>query len=407
MLTAFFLTDELDGNIVNSTFTEANPTVDGNRAQNVSDPRPKIQWISGWNNTSFVYSTVNFQVDNNNRYLEVSATALGTITRLDVTRGGYSGDQLATAITTQLATLGGGFSWVCTYDNYTGKFTMAGTPDLHFRWQSGPDRSQSLAEELGYDNSADSGAVGSYVSDEARWNTHTAVMFDLSTSPPDLYAFLCDIEAVDPAGTVDDSSVTMYGAATPSGGSNNLFLWQDVSAYELSFSDAPAYTENTIRLAHNSGNSMSARYWLFSWRHQDSLHRHKVGLVKGFDRTWSGTRTVTTLRKHGLLNPQRGLGINNYYPVEQLRRWNVPLAFDAWGASDYRDVIHAAVRHGKQKGMLWALRWDEIADGTKFAQDEADKGYLVWCALQTYSRDTYVGEGADYMSGQLKLEQIR
>jgi len=69
-------------------------------------------------------------------------------------------------------------------------------------------------------------------------------------------------------------------------------------------------------------------------------------------------------------------------------------------------VVQGVVRHGKADGLLWALRWDEIADGTHKAQDEADRGFLVWGALQEYSLDTFVGESADYMSGSLKLEQI-
>jgi len=90
-----------------------------------------------------------------------------------------------------------------------------------------------------------------------------------------------------------------------------------------------------------------------------------------------------------------------------LRRWNVPLSFDSWQAADYRTVIQGTVRHGKQEGLLWALRWDDIADGSVNAKGEADKGFLVWGALQEYSLDTFVGESADYMSGSLRIEQLR
>tara|TARA_R100000458_G_C8262581_1_gene237947 strand:- start:1240 stop:1680 length:441 start_codon:yes stop_codon:yes gene_type:complete len=146
---------------------------------------------------------------------------------------------------------------------------------------------------------------------------------------------------------------------------------------------------------------------MWIWRHQDEVRRHKVGLCKAFNRTWSGTRTVTTLSGHGMQQPQRGLGINNYYPVTQLRRWNVPLTFDSWGSTDYQTVVQGVVRHGKADGLLWALRWDDIASGTVTAQSEADKGFLIWGALQEYSLDTFVGESADYMSGSLRIEQIR
>ena len=232
------------------------------------------------------------------------------------------------------------------------------------------------------------------------------ILFDKGDSTADLYAWLCEVDVsggVDDA--VDGSSVKIYGAGHQLG--FNVQSWVSGAATTLTFSAAPEYTENQVRLAHNGGSAASHRYWCWIWRHQDEVQRHKVGLCKAFDRTWSGTRTVTTLSGHGMKQPQRGLGIDNYYPVKQLRRWNVPLSFDSWQAADYRTVIQGTVRHGKQEGLLWALRWDDIADGSVNAKGEADKGFLVWGALQEYSLDTFVGESADYMSGSLRIEQLR
>jgi len=205
---------------------------------------------------------------------------------------------------------------------------------------------------------------------------------------------------------VDDTlAIKVYGSTTVL--AFDVASWAASASRTLTFSSTPTYAENPIRLATNAGTAASERYWLWVWRHQDEVQRHKVGLCKAFDRTWSGTRTISTLRGHGMQQPQRGMGINNYYPVTQLRRWNVPLSFDAWGAADYRTVIQGVVRHGKADGLLWALRWDDIADSTVDANDEADKGFLVWGALQEYSLDSFVGESADYMSGSLRIEQIR
>ena len=84
-----------------------------------------------------------------------------------------------------------------------------------------------------------------------------------------------------------------------------------------------------------------------------------------------------------------------------------PLASDSWPASEYRTVIQGVVHHGRQNGLMWALRWDDIVDGTVDAEDEANDGFLLWATLQDYSRDTYVGESADYISGDIEIEQLR
>ncbi len=200
----------------------------------------------------------------------------------------------------------------------------------------------------------------------------------------------------------------MYGQNSSSASGGQLQYWIGAAAKTLNFSVTPSYSENKVKVAFDtSGATMVYRYWLFSWYHEDEIQRHKVNLAKGFVQVSSTTRTIQTLRGHGLLNPAPPLSKANYYPVNQLRNWRVPLSFDAWNSTDYRQVIHRVVRFGKQKGILWALRWDDIVSGAVTAQAAADKGFLVWCSLSKYSQDTYIGESADYISGELLLEQIR
>lgn len=413
MLTAFFLTDKFKGNIKSRSDYYAVPSKDGNYVENVSDPRPRVRWITGADETAQSRSLALFSTDENNRYIEVSSTPTGTITTLTIPYGLYSADQLASEITAQFSASGTYAMWTCNYQDY-GKFsffdaTSSGT--IYLRFKTGTHGSsgtnKSLANELGFDDSVDASGANTFYSDFPRFDTTTVIAFDkgpiLST---DLYAWLCDI---DTSGGVDDaidgSSVKIYGHSSYLGTVPQS--WISGATTSLTFSAATQYDENTIRLAHNGGSASGSRYWLWVWRHQDEVRRHKVGLCKAFNRTWSGTRTVTTLAGHGMQQPQRGLGINNYYPVTQLRRWNVPLTFDSWGATDYQTVVQGVVRHGKADGLLWALRWDDIAAGTVNAKEEAEKGFLVWGALQEYSLDTFVGEGADYMSGSLRIEQIR
>ena len=407
MLTAFFLTDKFNGKIANHSNYAAVPSQDGNYVENVSDPRPRVRWITGADDFT-QGSTLNvFTVDASNRYIEISSTPTGSITTYDVPYGLYSPVGLASQITSLLQASGPYTAWSCTY-HYSGKFVFtAASGTIYFRWKTGTHGSDgtgtSLAKELGFDDSADTTATINAWADEYRYDTTTMILFDKGNNDADLYAWLCE---VDTSGAAEDTqSINIYG--------NNSVLpfdvqsWSSGAATSLAFSPAPTYSENQIRLAHNGGNVSFYRYWMWIWRHQDEVRRHKVGLCKAFNRTWSGTRTVTTLAGHGMQQPQRGLGINNYYPVTQLRRWNVPLTFDSWGATDYQTVVQGVVRHGKADGLLWALRWDDIASGTVTAQSEADKGFLVWGALQEYSLDTFVGESADYMSGSLRIEQIR
>jgi hypothetical protein len=410
MLTAFFLTDKFKGNIANRSNYSATPAQDGNYVDNVSDPRPRVRWITGADDYAQGSSLNVFTVDASNRYIEISATPAGSITTYDIPYGLYSPVGLAAAITTQLQASGPYTGWYCTY-HYSGKFVFtAASGTVYFRWKTGVHGSDgdgtSLAKELGFDPSADTTATVNVFADEYRYDTTTMILFDKGDSTADMSAWLCD---VDVSGGVDDaadgSSINVYGNSTVL--AFDVQSWSSSASTSLTFSPAPTNPENPIRLAHNSGVAASERYWMWIWRHQDEVRRHKVGLCKAFDPTWSATRTITTLAGHGMQQPQRGLGINNYYPVTQLRRWNVPLSFDAWGAADYRTVIQGVVRHGKAEGLLWALRWDDITSGAFGAQGEADKGFLVWGALQEYSLDTFVGESADYMSGSLKIEQIR
>jgi hypothetical protein len=411
MLTAFFLTDKFNGKIINRSNYGATPSQDGNYDTNVSDPRPRVRWITGADTVAESRNYSLFTVDASNRYIEISATPAGGISTYTIPYGLYSADGLAAAITTQLQASGSFTAWSCVYSS-TGRFMFSrtGSGVAYFRWKTGAHGSDgtgtSLAKEMGFDDSQDQTAVDQGVAAEYRYDTTTMILFDKGDSTADLYAWLCDIDTsggVEDA--VDGSSVKIYGSGTQL--AFDVQSWASGAATTLTFSAAPQYEENSIRLAHNGGSAASHRYWCWIWRHQDEVQRHKVGLCKAFNRTWSGTRTVSTMAGHGMQQPQRGLGINNYYPVTQLRRWNVPLTFDSWGATDYQTVVQGVVRHGKADGLLWALRWDDIASGAVNAKGEADKGFLVWGALQEYSLDTFVGESADYMSGSLRIEQLR
>ena len=420
MLTAFFLEDLLKDTILWSSNYLAFPDQDGNVVENVSDPRPRVAWIDGGIQGANGVTGA-FTIYGGNQFIDLSETAAGSVTTLTIPTGAYTGAQLATKISALLTAAGSPYStWVCTYGPSThqlgvgeAKFYIGaqfGTFNaMVLRFGNGPNAANSTAGTLGFpdENSSDS---TTHIAPEYRYSNHTWILFDVGEGNKSSLT-MCEVDTDDPDGAeVDTSNITMYAHPHNLGpGSGSLAQWVASADRKLAYSAQPQYSENQVRVAFDTGGATitNKRFWLFSWFHEDEVKRHKVRLVKLFIQTMSATRTIQTLRGHGLYDNAAALGINNYYPVNQLKRWRIPLAFDAWSANDYRNVIHKVVRFGQQNGLLWALRWDEIADGSVQAYDEADKGYLVWSALTKYSRDSYVGEGADYMSGAISLEQVR
>ena len=81
-----------------------------------------------------------------------------------LTAGEYTGAALATLINNVLNILGG--TYTASYSTTTGLFTItksAGTVDL--LWQSGSNAATSIGTTIGFDVSADTGAIISHVSD--------------------------------------------------------------------------------------------------------------------------------------------------------------------------------------------------------------------------------------------------
>jgi len=417
MQTAFFLDDEFDGNIKSSSIYDSVPS-SNNSARNISDPRPRVAWISGMSDPS--PTQTRFEVDNNNRYIDIEDSSANTET-LTLALGIYTGVDLAAEIEAKLVASTYASAWVAGYTLGVGKFQIFDpsllSSQIKILWKTGTHGSDnaddSMVREIGWVNPegtvTDTGLSHDHTSPYGRWNTHTYAQFKLPEAR-DLRAWMCEVanrELGEQDTTISVSEIKMYGASVSLGAP--LANWQSNAAVNITFSPGGDFSENQIRLAYyNSGAASTESYWYFSWRHQDSHKTHVVKLCKAFERTWSDTgRTLTTLRRHGILNTGQSLGIDNYYPVQRLRRWVAPLGFDAWPASEYRTVIQGVVHHGRQVGLMWALRWDDIVAGTVDAEDEADKGYLLWATLQDYSRDTYVGESADFISGDIEIEQLR
>jgi len=282
------------------------------------------------------------------------------------------------------------------------RFRIEASGTFSLLWATGTNTASNAREWLGYDNSDLTGGT-SYNAQERRYSSDTWVVFDLGSA-----------KAIDLLATVLDggddasfSTVKIYGNASILSLTDRA-AWDGTASLDRSFSSRPAEEQNRIQVAMGaSGATMTFRYWAFSWRHFDEDAYHAVGILKALVKYTSTSRQITQLSGHGIIDDTPEFGVNSYYPVQGLQRWRAPLNFDAWASSDYRSVVTAVVRNGRAKGIVWSLRWDQIADGTYDADDEADKGFLLWCSLRDYSEDDYTGAASDFISGELVVQQVR
>ena len=249
MLTAFFLTDKFNGKVSAHTGYETDFARDGNHVNNVSDPRPRVRWITGADDYAQGKSLRVFTVDASNQYIQISGSPLPAVaTTYSVPHGLYSPENLASTITSLLQASGPYTNWSCDYTS-EGRFRFAGTGTALFRWKTGTHGSDgtgtSLAKELGFDDSADQLAGGASPvahAHELRFATTTMILFDKGNTDSDLYAWLCE---VDTSGGVDDSlGIKIYG--------NNSILafnvqsWSTGASRTLTFSPTPTYSENRV-----------------------------------------------------------------------------------------------------------------------------------------------------------------
>jgi hypothetical protein len=291
-------------------------------------------------------------------------------------------------------------------------------------FDSGSHGASQPRSMLGFQD-ADYSGSSSYTAAYQRHGTDFFAVFETPATTTgavsqfsDVFALALDagpkaaINLATPLPTDTSSTVKMYSHSSIPSLTDRAAWESSATAYTFSTRNPEGPYKsgfaNRIQVAHASaGATVTARYYAFSWRYFDEEPYHAVGLIKALKKKASATRQIAQLQGHGLLDPSVPLGINSYFPVQQLLRWKVNLNFDSWEASDFRDVVHDVVLEGKAKGLLWALRWDKIADGTYDPEDEAARGFLFWGAITEYSTDDYSGFASDYISAELTVEQVR
>jgi len=129
---------------------------------------------SGWGNFT-IASAVNDRLDFEDN---------GTTTRVaSLTPGDYTADELAAHIETQMEASGTADTFTVVYLELSNKFKItddAGTFEL--LWNSGANKTRSIADTIGFDDSADDTGASNYTADELRIHSEERHTTDLLVS---------------------------------------------------------------------------------------------------------------------------------------------------------------------------------------------------------------------------------
>jgi hypothetical protein len=401
-LTAFFCQDRLSHKDTSTNLPTSSVSAEASPYTNALDDRPRLVWQAPdpgyWSiGASFI------DIDEGGGEVSVALPPVAGDAYLVAST-------LTTWMNIPAATTR---TYTVTYNPATVKFTISASGPFSILWSSGTHGGSSgdnWRQWLGWElNPADTSSAASHTAPEKRHGTELWITFDLgSAKTVDAAACILDAGTAASINDANYSSAKFYGNAAPLSTTLRSH-WEASAAKKLTFTDQPAESENRLQVAYDTaGAAMSYQYWAFSWRFFDEEPFHAVGIIKALKKYSSTTRQITELAGHGLKDPTSPLGVQTYYPAQSLTRWVAPLNFNAWDAADYRDTVQRVVREGAATGLVWALRWDEIVDGTYDAEDEADLGFLLWGAVTSYGQGTYSGRGSsDYISGELTVEQVR
>lgn len=394
---------------------------DPSRPINAVNDLPRVVWM----NKTGQWSPVGTSPDNYVVFIDVKETSASTV---GVSMGTFghpkTGPELAHVMESLLNSSALTLAYTVTYDPILGRFTISATGGtFQVLWKTGTHGSDNWTAEtayrnlgpwLGFDTDFDSGIGTAVTSEEERFDTELSVGMHIrdATISANVWATVLQSASAEAGAGVDFSDVKIYGHASDLG--INRRKWEADAAVNLTFSarsedPTAAQPTNKLQIAYAANAAtVDKEFWFISWRYFDATKGHAMGLLKALDIVESSTRQITQLSGHGLEDPTTPLGVDTYYPVQNMLRWKAPLNFNSWGAADYRTVVQGAVKAGRSKGLLWALRWDEIVDGTYDADDEAARGFLLWASIHDYSDDDYSGAGTnEFISGEITIEQVR
>jgi hypothetical protein len=131
-----------------------------------------INSIASGNGRFVVATGVNKKINFDEGGAELTAT---------LTPGTYNGQTLAVEVQTQLE-VAGALSYTVTYDETTGKFTIAASGNFTLRWNTGTDKAIDASGLLGFSDAADDTGTDTYTSDTVVIHTKEAYDFDLGVA---------------------------------------------------------------------------------------------------------------------------------------------------------------------------------------------------------------------------------
>ena len=101
----------------------------------------------------------------------------GTTHAAILTEGNYDADSLATEIGSKMTAVGGQ-TYTCSYSNTTNKFTISAPSNFTLKWSTGTNKANSVAGQIGYDDSQDDTGSNSYVADYMRIHNRAGFEID-------------------------------------------------------------------------------------------------------------------------------------------------------------------------------------------------------------------------------------
>lgn len=192
----------------------------------------RSRYGSGSGNGRFVVvAGSNSKIDFDEGGAELTAT---------LTAGAYNGQTLAAEIKTRMDAAGG--TYTVTYDESTGKFTIASGSNFTIRWQSGTNSATNAAGLLGFSKAADDTGAATYTSDTMVIHSSEEIDFDLGA------AAQYDSISILGHNLTASAVVTVYGADDSAFSSNvvsDVLTHNDNNIFEFL---AAARTKRYIRI---------------------------------------------------------------------------------------------------------------------------------------------------------------
>ena len=400
--TAFFLKDLFDGNLAaGSGFTADLPGANAS----LDSPGLQAKQIEGTSTTG------TFEIGSTNKWFDIDEGS-GDVA-VAIADGQYTQgpDQLAALIATTL-TAAAGLAGVFTVQWLFGTFVISSTVTFSLSWKTGShgtdNSDNSIAEEIGFDESADTSTAAAHTGTSKRYSTGTSLLFDLG-SAKEINAFLWQADGGSDGATVSFDNVVAYVDTNIRGFHRDA--WVDASSTAITISGRPPSTGTNLIQAgfQDPATSVSKRWAFVSWRHWDESNDHRIGLCKAFASTWDTTnsRTISPLREHRPIDGSAARNVANYYPPGGILRWRASMAFEQWEVASWRLVFVPIVQHGKQTGALWVEDFETLKANTiATTKSEAVAGLALWGTFQSFDGGDAGGQQDAYRTSALSFEQL-